>query len=290
MIVVFICLIFSVLSIVVTPGKDDDKKAKAKAAILAAEETDDDDEETDDDDEETDDDNEEPVVSSLSFSTSVALSSDDYIAPDIIGGRIPVDCVEGLWEDVGESCNQSTGKIQQRKYITPARNGGTCGVAPNSENYIYQDRDCEEYCTLDANWSPACPTQCDLGASSITQRKGQTSKKYVPENGSPCYGESHAKRKRQTSCPATAICPETQKRQDELIAKIKAQAAAAKAEADAEAAEARTGSCQGQVRGLGDDAENADICGGLRKSKCTSALFPPWKGLPYHWYCMWVKH
>ena len=229
-IVMFICLIFSVLSIVVTPGKDDDKKARAEAAIFAAEETDDDDEETDDDDEETDDDDEEPVVSSLSFSTSVALSSDDYIAPDIIGGRIPVDCVEGLWEDVpGASCDQSTGKIQQRKYITPARNGGTCGVEPDPENYIYQDRDCEKYCTRDANWSPACPTQCDLGASSITQRKARTSKKYVPENGSPCYGESHAKRKRQTSCPATAICPETQKRLDEAEAKRKTDEAEAKA-------------------------------------------------------------
>lgn len=231
MIVMFICLIFSVLSIMVTPGNDDD----AEAARLAVEETD------DDDDEETDD--EEPVVSSLSFSTSAALSSDDYIAPDISGGRIPVDCVEGSWGDVGVDCNQSTGKIQQRKYITPARNGGTCGVEPDPENYIYQDRDCEEYCTLDANWSPACPTQCDLGASSITQTKGQTSKKYVPDNGSPCYGESDAKRKRQTSCPATAICPATQKSLDDAAeaarveAKAKADAeAVAKAKADADRA------------------------------------------------------
>ena len=213
MIVMFICLIFSVLSIMVTPGNDDD----AKAARLAAEET----------DEETDD--EEPVVSSLSFSTSAALSSDDYIAPDISGGRIPVDCVEGSWGDVGVDCNQSTGKIQQRKYITPARNGGTCGVEPDPENYIYQDRDCEEYCTLDANWSPACPTQCDLGASSITQTKGQTSKKYVPDNGSPCYGESDAKRKRQTSCPATAICPATQKSLDDAAEAARVEAARAEA-------------------------------------------------------------
>ena len=280
-IVMFICLIFSVLSIMVTPGNDDD----AEAARLAVEETDDDDDgETDDDDDgETDD--EEPVVSSLSFSTSAALSSDDYIAPDISGGRIPVDCVEGSWGDVGVDCNQSTGKIQQRKYITPARNGGTCGVEPDPENYIYQDRDCEEYCTLDANWSPACPTRCDLGASSITQTKGQTSKKYVNENGKPCYGESDAKRKRQTSCPATAICPATQKKLDD------ARRAKAKAEADAAVAEARTGSCQGQVRyDAADNAENARICAGLRKSKCTSALFPPNQGLPYHWYCMWVEH
>ena len=223
-IVMFICLIFSVLSIMVTPGNDDD----AKAARLAAEET----------DEETDD--EEPVVSSLSFSTSAALSSDDYIAPDISGGRIPVDCVEGSWGDVGVDCNQSTGKIQQRKYITPARNGGTCGVEPDPENYIYQDRDCEEYCTLDANWSPACPTQCDLGASSITQTKGQTSKKYVPDNGSPCYGESDAKRKRQTSCPATAICPATQKSLDDA-----AEAARVEAERAAQSAHMNQGGSSG---------------------------------------------
>jgi len=56
-------------------------------------------------------------------------------------------------------------------------------------------------------------------------------------------------------------------------------------------AEARTGSCQGQVRyDAADNAENARICVGLRKSKCTSALHPPWKGLPYHWYCTWVEH
>jgi hypothetical protein len=281
-IVVFICLIFSVLSIVVTPGKDDDKKA----AIFAAEETDDDDEETDDEDE-------EPVVSSLSFSTSAALSSDDYIAPDIIGGRIPVDCVEGLWEDVpGASCDQSTGKIQQRKYITPARSGGTCGVEPDPENYIYQDRDCEESCTRDTNWSPAaCPTGClwDGGrtATSITQTKGQTSKKYVSGAGSKCYGVESKERKQIKQCPETETCKAAKVRE----ATRRAEAAkAAKAEADAAVAEARTGSCQGQVRGLGDDAENARICGGLRKSKCTSALFPPYKGLPYHWYCTWVEH
>lgn len=286
MIVVFICLIFSVLSIMVTPGKDDDKKARAEAAIFAAEETDDDNEETDDDDED-----EEPVVSSLSFSTSVALSSDDYIAPDISGGRIPVDCVEGLWEDVpGASCDQSTKKIQQRKKITPARNGGTCGVAPDADNYIYQDRDCEEYCTLDANWSPACPTECDRTATSITQTKGQTPIKYVPKNGSPCYGVESAERKQIKQCPATAICPETKKRLEDDAKRRADEATKAKAEADAAAAEARTGSCQGQVRyDAADNAENARICGGLRKSVCTSNTPPSGQGLPHHWFCMWVE-
>lgn len=226
LIVVFICLIFSILSIMVTPEKDDDKKA----VILAAEETDDDDddEETDDDDddddEETDDDDEEPVVSSLSFSTSAALSSDDYIAPDISGGRIPIDCVEGSWEDVPDAvCDQGTGKIQQRKYITPARNGGNCGVNPYADNYIYQDRDCAEYCTLDADWSPAaCPTGClwnrERRDESITQTKGQTPKKYVSGNGSPCYGVDHAKRKQTKQCPETDTCQasyEQRKKEDQ---------------------------------------------------------------------------
>lgn len=231
-IVMFICLIFSVLSITVTPGNDDD----AKAARLAAEETD---EETDD--EETDD--EEPVVSSLSFSTSAALSSDDYIAPDISGGRIPVDCVEGSWEDVGVDCNQSTGKIQQQKYITPARNGGTCGFEPDSENYIYQDRNCEEYCTLDVNWSPAaCPTGClwDGGRtdSSITQTKGQTSKIYVNKNGKPCYGVESAQRKQITQCPETDTCKASHEQAIAAEAKALADAAAARVREAARAAAA----------------------------------------------------
>src|SRR5210317_2516767 len=179
--IMIVCLIFSVLSIVMTSGNDDIAKAKAEAEAAAAEaeaavakakaaaeaaaaaeaEA------------------EEPDTSLTSFSTSAALSfDDDFIAPDISAGKAPVNCDIGDWEDFGV-CNQDTGIIQQRRLITPAKYGGTCEVSADDIDSDGWDttgsRACARYCTLDVNWrpeNPTCPTACGQGDTTKTQTRG----------------------------------------------------------------------------------------------------------------------
>jgi hypothetical protein len=195
--IMIVCLIFSVLSIVMTSGNDDIAKAKAdaeaavakaKAAAEAAAEA------------------EEPDTSLTSFSTSAALSfDDDFITPDISAGKAPVNCVIGEWEDYGECDN--TGKIQQRRKITPAKYGGTCAVRADDTT---GSRACARYCTLDANWrpeNPTCPTACGQGDITITQTRGQ-SVRYVPGQGNTCYDDADSpQRKNVIECP-NRPCPE----------------------------------------------------------------------------------
>src|SRR6056300_373378 len=158
--IMIVCLIFSVLSIVMTSGNDDIAKAKAEAEAAAAEaeaalakakaaaeaaaaaeaEA------------------EELDTSLLSFSTSAALSfDDDFIAPDISAGKASVNCVIGGWTNDG-GCNQNTGVQKQKRLITPAKYGGTCEVSADKiddEGYQEQDVNCYVDCkgNPDGNWS-----------------------------------------------------------------------------------------------------------------------------------------
>lgn len=208
--IMIVCLIFSVLSIVMTSGNDDIAKAKAEAEAAAAEaeavvakakaaaeaaaaaEA------------------EEPDTSLMSFSTSAALSSDDdFIAPDISAGKVPVNCVIGGWEDFGE-CDPTTGKIRRRREITPAKYGGTCKVSADADGYdTTGSRDCDRYCTLDANWDPpnaTCPTACGQDDITIVQRRGQSVSYVPPGQGNTCYDAESLQRKHETYCEAIA-CP-----------------------------------------------------------------------------------
>jgi Tfp pilus assembly protein PilE len=204
--IMVVCLIFSILSVVMTSGNDDIAKAKAEAKAAAAEaeaaiakakaaaeaaaaaEA------------------EELDTSLPSFSTSAALSfDDDFIAPDISAGKAPVNCVIGDWEDFG-NCNQTTGEIQQRRKITPAMYGGGCTVTTDANGYDNSgSRACDRYCTLDANWIPeypTCPTACGQGDSTIVQRRGQTVKYVPPGQGNTCYDDvNSSQRKNVIECP-----------------------------------------------------------------------------------------
>src|SRR5210317_1462021 len=142
--IMVVCLIFSILSIVMTSGNDDIAKAKAAAKAAAAAEAAAE-AEAEAEAEELD----------TSFSTSAALSfDDDFIAPDISAGKASVNCVIGGWQDVG-NCDQTTGKIQQRRKITPAKYGGSCTVSADkidAEGYDNSgSRPCDRYCTLNDN-------------------------------------------------------------------------------------------------------------------------------------------
>jgi Tfp pilus assembly protein PilE len=146
--IMIVCLIFSVLSIVMTSGNDDIAKAKAeaeaavakaKAAAEAAVEAE----------------AEELDTSLPSFSTSAALSiDDDFIAPDISAGKAPVNCVKGGWTNDG-GCDENTGVQKQKRKITPAEHGGTCDVTPNNEGFETQNVDCDVPCNgkYDDDWS-----------------------------------------------------------------------------------------------------------------------------------------
>ena len=152
--IMIVCLIFSVLSIVMTSGNDDIAKAKAEAEAAAAEaeaavakakaaaeaaaaaeaEA------------------EELDTSLPSFSTSAALSfDDDFIAPDISAGKAPVNCVIGPWTNEG-GCDENTGVQIQKRLITPAKYGGTCEVSADDTE---QNVECRVRCkgNPDANWS-----------------------------------------------------------------------------------------------------------------------------------------
>jgi Tfp pilus assembly protein PilE len=92
--IMIVCLIFSVLSIVMTSGNDDIAKAKAEAeaAVAKAKAAAEAEAEAEAEVEELD-------TSLPSFSTSAALSfDDDFIAPDISAGKAPVNCVKGGWD------------------------------------------------------------------------------------------------------------------------------------------------------------------------------------------------
>ena len=202
--IMIVCLMFSVLSIVMTSGNDDIAKAKAAAAAAAEAAA-----------AEAAGEAEEPDTSLTSFSTSAALSfDDDFIAPDISAGKAPVNCDIGDWEDFGV-CNQDTGIIQQRRLITPAKYGGTCQVSADDIDSDGWDttgsRACARYCTLDVNWrpeNPTCPTACGQGDTTKTQTRGQSVKYVPPGQGNTCYDDADSpQRKNVIDCP-NRPCPE----------------------------------------------------------------------------------
>src|SRR6056300_180183 len=200
--IMVVCLIFSILSIVMTSGNDDIAKAKAEAKAAAAEaeaaiakakaaaEA------------------EELDTSLPSFSTSAALSfDDDFIAPDISAGKASVNCVIGGWQDVG-NCDQNTGVQRQKRQITPAKYGGSCTVSADkidAEGYDNSgSRPCDRYCTLNDNWipeNPTCPTACGQGDSTIVQTKGQNVDYVPPGRGNTCYDVNSPQRKNVIECP-----------------------------------------------------------------------------------------
>ena len=193
--IVILCLIFSIISFVLISGNDDVVKAQAEleAAIAEAEveaeaarlaaiaEA------------------EEPDTSSLSFSTSAALSSDDYIPPDISAGKAPVNCIKGPWENDG-TCNQNTGKQKQRREITPPKYGGSCDVSLEEDSSYTQFIDCEVDClgSYDLNWK-----NCTVANQSC----GQTGTEYKYFNPSPAQSPAREEGLVKDNCPATQTQP-----------------------------------------------------------------------------------
>jgi Tfp pilus assembly protein PilE len=174
--IMIVCLIFSILSIVMTSGNDDIVKAKAeaeaaaaeaaaavakaKAAAEAAAEA------------EAEAEAEELDTSLTSFSTSAALSfDDDFIAPDISAGKAPVNCVIGSWTNDG-GCNENTGVQKQKRLITPAKHGGTCNVTPDSDGFERRNKECRVRCKggHDENWSGCTVAGQSCGRSGTEYR------------------------------------------------------------------------------------------------------------------------
>jgi Tfp pilus assembly protein PilE len=213
-------IIIFIISIVMTSGNDDIIKAKAEAAAAeaaaaaaaaeaaaaeaaAAAKA-----------EAEADAVEEFDTSLTSFSTSAALSfDDDFIAPDISAGKEAVNCDIGDWEDFGE-CDQTTGTIKRRRPITPAKYGGQCAVTPDSDGYDYgnpqETRNCDRYCTLDANWNPenpTCPTACGHGPVTKTQTRGQSVRYVPPGEGNTCYDDPNSSERKHVKHCEAIDCP-----------------------------------------------------------------------------------
>jgi Tfp pilus assembly protein PilE len=206
--IMIVCLIFSVLSIVMTSGNDDIAKAKAEAeaaaaeaeaavakakaaaeaavAVEAAAEA------------------EELDTSFLSFSTSAALSfDDDFIAPDISAGKARVNCVIGPWTNVG-GCNKNTGVQIQKRLITPAKYGGTCAVSADDidpNGYQEQDVDCDVNCE-GGDWSEStCTATC--GGGTLTRTWANPT--YTARNGgTPCPPTEYNVPCNTQACPSPA--------------------------------------------------------------------------------------
>src|SRR6056300_1557241 len=194
--IMVVCLIFSILSIVMTSGNDDIAKAKAEAKAAAAEaeaaiakakaaaEA------------------EELDTSLPSFSTSAALSfDDDFIAPDISAGKASVNCVIGGWQDVG-NCDQNTGVQRQKRQITPAKYGGTCEVSADkigADGYQRRDVNCRVDCKggYDENWS---------GCTVAGQSCGRSGTEYKYFQVDPAQNPARNKELVNT-CPATQERP-----------------------------------------------------------------------------------
>src|SRR6056300_1590464 len=162
--IMIVCLIFSVLSIVMTSGNDDIAKAKAAAAAAAEAAA-----------AEAAGEAEEPDTSLTSFSTSAALSfDDDFIAPDISAGKAPVNCVIGGWTNEG-GCDENTGVQIQKRLITPAKYGGTCEVSADkidNKGYERQNVNCRVPCngSHDDDWSGCTVAGQSCGRSGTEYR------------------------------------------------------------------------------------------------------------------------